>query len=208
MLEEVLSELDSTRFEELGKRFPEIRPYPGPGKYLDLRTWMRRHLVHLQALDLLDGPPRRILDLGTGNGYFPYLCGRRGHRVVALDLDTFAFYNELTALLGIDRRAHRILAFEPLPDLGGPFDLVTAFNVSFDAHYSPQMWNAAEWDFFLRDVATRQLQPEGRIFVKLNPFKLEGYDAEALYGYLRGIGAEVEPPFFDIRALDALRSGS
>lgn len=204
-LEEILAVVDREAFTELRERHAALVGRPGPGKYLDLRTWLRRHLVHARALGLFECAPRRMLDLGTGNGYFPFVAGRLGHDVVALDLDDNPLFNDLVALLGVDRRVHRIRCYEALPELGGPFDLVTAFNVGFNDQNRETMWEAAEWEYFLRDVATHQLRPGGQIFLKLNPFqKPGGYDEAPLLALFERLGADMSPPFFHFRPGDGL----
>ena len=204
-LEEILGVVDREAFATLRARHADLLDRPGPGKYLDLRTWIRRHLVHAKALGLFDGARRRILDLGTGNGYFPFVAGRLGHDVVALDLDDNPLFNDLVGLLGVDRRVHRIRHHEPLPDLGGPFDLVTAFNVGFNNQNRETMWEADEWEFFLRDVSAHQLRPGGELFLKLNPFhKPGGYDEAPLLALFERLGADMSPPFFHFRPGDGL----
>lgn len=194
--EEIMGSLDTKAFDELKQKHKDLPPYPGPGKYLDIETWIRRHLVHAKALNLIDGPSRRILDLGTGNAYFPFLCGRLGHKVVALDLDEYELYSDLVAFLGVDRRANRITRYEALPDLDGPFDLVTAFNICFNEQNSPTMWEPPEWEFFLHDVIDHQLAPGGEIFLKLNPLrKPGGYDEKPLLSWFESQGAELNVPF-------------
>ncbi len=206
VVEKVMGEIDQDAFRDLAARYQHLPPHPGPGKYLELPNWLARHVVHARALGLLEGPPRRILDLGTGNGYFPFLCTCFGHRVVAVDVDTSALFNDLVSLLGIDRRVLRIQARERLRDLGGPFDLVTAFNISFNANNTPEMWEVAEWRFFLHDLATRHLEPAGEIFLKLNPMrKPGGYDAKPLLDFFETSGGEVEYPFVHYRDLSRLR---
>ena len=72
-------------------------------------------------------------------------------------------------LFGSRRVTHRIEAFQPLPDLGGPFDLITAYAICFNGHNSPQLWGPKEWDFWLNDVRTNHLTPTGTIYLELNP---------------------------------------
>ena len=59
--------------------------------------------------------------------------------------------------------------FDPLPDLGRKFDLVTAFSIDFN-RISKQdwWWGPEEWAFFLDDLK-RHLNPGGRVFLALNP---------------------------------------
>ena len=56
-------------------------------------------------LGLHRSPPRRkVLDLGTGCGYFPYICNYFGHTTVTTDLDAVPMYDEITEFLRLDKR--------------------------------------------------------------------------------------------------------
>lgn len=139
-------------------------------KYLRY-VWHISRATHLaRRLGLHRGPPRRILDLGTGPGYFPFVCARMGHEVVALDVDWVPLYNDLTATLGVRRVVHEIRAHQPLPDLGGPFDLITAFLICFNGHKSLRtpLWGAEEWSWLVDQLAPLAA-PEGcRLFLNFN----------------------------------------
>ena len=73
---------------------------------------MRRALYSAYELGLHRARPRRVLDLGTGCGYFPYICNYFGHTAVTADLDDVPMYNEITQFLRLDRRVLSIRAFE------------------------------------------------------------------------------------------------
>ena len=76
-------------------------------------------------------------------------------------------FAEITSLLGVRRVIQRIQAFRPLPDLGGKFDLITAFMICFNSHRRPNLWGVPEWNFFLDDIA-KHLAPRGRVWLELN----------------------------------------
>ncbi len=144
---------------------------PDPGdtwpKYLDLPRWIRINLQRVHYLDLDWGRRKSILDLGSGAGYFLFICKWLGHEVLGLDVDVVPMYGEMTASLGVPRVLWRVRAFEPLPDFGRSFDLITAFMICFHGHKSPALWGPKEWEFFLDDLETR-LKPGGRIHLSFN----------------------------------------
>jgi SAM-dependent methyltransferase len=168
-------------------------------KYLDLDTWLGRHLTHADAVGLFDGTPRRILDIGTGNGYFPFIAARLGHEVVATDIESVELYNGLVHLLGVRRVVHAVETFRLLPDFGGRFDLVTAFNTVFDRIDDTATWTPREWDFFLHDIRDHQLRSEGEIVLKLNPNHRRTYDKRAVADFFRSLGADVSLPYAHFR---------
>ena len=202
IVERLVDSVEPRAFAALkAKHEPLLAPHPGPGKYFDITTWMRRHLIHARALGLVGSPPSRVLDLGSGASYFPYLLGQLGHAAKAIDLDEMPAYNDLVALLGVDRRVHRIKVGTPLPDFGMRFDWVTGFNIMFNLNNHPDMWNPPEWRVFLRHLALDVLAPGGQAFFKLNPIRLRGYDTEGLLDSFVSLGAEIAFPFvhFPIR---------
>jgi SAM-dependent methyltransferase len=92
----------------------------------------------------LDGPGRRILDLGCGSGHYAGRLAARGHDVVAIDLDP--------AMIDVARRTHpavdfRVLDLRHAGELDGPFDL--AFSIGNVAAHLP----AAEWPALLSSLA-------------------------------------------------------
>lgn len=206
LLEKILSGIDRGAFDAIAARHRDQRPAPGPGKYLDLDAWLRRHLVHALALELHRGPPRRILDLGAGAGYFAFVCRTLGHDCRALDREGNAMFDELIGFLGIPRLSLPIRANEPLPDFDGRFDWVTAFNVGFD-RTDGRPWGAPEWEFLFRDLAARLLAPQGQVFLKLNPRSLApSRRNRRVLALFREAGCEVLPPFVHWPSAEPLRS--
>lgn len=198
LLPRLRGEIDPERFAGVARAYRE----GGNGvreKYLELDTWLGRHLTHAEAIGLFEGPPRRILDIGTGNGYFPFIATRLGHEVVATDVDTVPLYDDLVALTGIRRVVHAVQTFRLLPDLGGRFDLVTAFNTVFDRVDDTATWTPREWDFFLHDIRDHQLRPEGEIILKLNPNRKRIHDKRSLARFFRSLGGDVAMPFIHLR---------
>ncbi len=138
-------------------------------KYVNAEHWLRKAIGQVRELRLDRTKGQSVLDLGSGPGYFLFTCKQLGHAGLGLDLPEPPLFGEMFELLGLPRVIWRINPFEPLPDLGRRFDLVTAFAVCFNGHYEGKVWGPSEWAFFLRDVETRFLEPGGEIFLALNP---------------------------------------
>jgi cyclopropane fatty-acyl-phospholipid synthase-like methyltransferase len=136
-------------------------------KYLDL-SHLEEAVHEAGKLHLLNSPPLRILDIGCGAGYFLYALKRKGHDVLGIDLPDNPMYNDIIKLIEVSRVAHRVLKFQPLPDLGSKFDRITAFSICFDLHWREDVWGCNEWKYFLDDCSSR-LNPGGRIFLNFNP---------------------------------------
>ncbi len=145
-------------------------------KYLDADAWLAKNIRIVKDLGLIETPPRDVLDLGCGGGFFLATCRALGARVLGLDLDTDVVLNEMIALLKIRRIAWMIRPFVTLPTFGKRFDLITAFMICFNLPMNRPAWTPAEWDFLLDDL-TGSLRPRGRLVLSLN----RQLDDNALY---------------------------
>ena len=189
-LQPLLDTIDSERLCRIQQRYSDSPAQYA--KYANIDRWLRVNRERVQDLKLHRSPPKRIVDLGCGGGFFLFILKGLGHSVLGLDVDESPLFAELLDLFSVPRVVWRIEAFEPLPDLGGKFDWITAFSISFN-RYSPtkRPWGTAEWDFLLLDLQ-RHLTPGGKVFFGLNPiFNGEYYTAE-LRDFFAGRGADIE----------------
>jgi SAM-dependent methyltransferase len=187
----IIDSIDRKKFQTIHDRHAVENPGAAWPKYLDLQRWIGVNLRRVEALDLDYGRRRRVLDIGSGAGYFLYICKWLGHDAVGLDIDEVPMYPEMTRLLGLKRIVWRIEAFTPLPDLGENFDVITAFMICFNNHHTRNLWGVAEWDFFLDDIATR-LRPGGKIWLELNPQRDGTFMTDELRELFDNRGAHVE----------------
>lgn len=128
-----------------------------------------RNAERVFTLGLHASTGRRILDVGCGFGYFLYGTRFYGHLPVGLDVAD-PYLGQVTRLLGLPKVEHRIVAFQPLPEIpGAPFDLVTAFATMFDAAGGEGQWGVSQWTFFLKDLS-RFMSPGCRLYIKFNQY--------------------------------------
>lgn len=182
--------IDQAKLAELQSRYASSTEHYA--KYADVKRWLRLNIVRAQDLKLHRCPPRSVLDLGCGGGFFPFVLQHLGHSSLGLDIDEFPLFTELLDLFQVERRVWTIRPHEPLPDLGRKFDWVTAFSVDFNRESKRDWWwGPPEWDFFLRDLK-RHLNPGGRIFLGLNPRNDGEYYTPELRDFFLDRGASVE----------------
>jgi SAM-dependent methyltransferase len=138
-------------------------------KYLDTRKWIERSLQQVRRLGLVLNPPRDVLDLGCGSGYFLFAVRQLGARVLGVDLDGDPIFNDMVRLLGIERVGFAVTRRVKLPQFGGrKFDLITAWMICFNNYDRPDaIWVAEDWNFLLDDLSER-LTPDGRIVFSMN----------------------------------------
>ncbi len=191
--EAMMSGLDRTKLDAI--RTKHYIPDPGIRieKYLEMEKWLDTNIRRVLNIGLDFQRPKRILDLGSGAGYFLHICNRLGHDVLGLDLDNpgSAWYLEMLGLFGVRRVTERIDPFQKLPDLGAPFDYVCSFMVCFNSHFGPDVWKTDEWRFFLDDLKTR-MKPGAIIWFELNPMPDGNHYTPELKAFFESRGAIVD----------------
>lgn len=167
----------------------------GALKFLHLNFWRQLNVERAVRLGLHHGPRLKIVDLGTGPGFFPFVCHLCGHDVLGVDRPLKEFNDEEAlvyslgpSVLGVPVIRQSIAAFTPL-NLPVQSNLITAYMICFNRHKKPDEWGRSAWEFFLRDAA-KYLMPEGRICLGFNPH-------EERYGDLR---------FWDQQTLELLEA--
>lgn len=170
----LVDRLDGSAWARLRERYPHRPGQPKINRFSDAPSWIKINVERAQDLWLDRSPPLRVLDLGCGPGYFLYVCQCLGHEGLGVDIDEQPLFRDTTGLLGVRRLIWRIEPQVLLPDLGEKFDLVTGHRVCFQKTIRSETgeweeWQPRDWEFFLHDVRTRLLQPEGRLLLDFNP---------------------------------------
>ncbi len=174
--QQILDGLDRKAWADLRQRYPHRPNAPRINRFANADYWIKINVERAQDLWLDRSLPLRVLDLGCGPGYFLYVCRCLGHEALGLDLDEQPLFRETTALLNVRRVIWGIEPQVPLPDLGGKFDLVTGHRVCFQKTVRWGIgsgewneWEPGDWEFFLDDVRSRILKPDGRLLLDFNP---------------------------------------
>lgn len=169
--------------------------YAHTGKYVSkMHLYLDEKIQLATALGLeSDDEPKRILDIGTGIGIFPWLCDKLGHSCIGTYYDKFDYYEKMWKLLAIKRPFYLDLRANRHWQLGvtEKFNVVTAHRTVFDRY--PDKWTAYNWLMFIYE-AERFLKRDGVLLVKTNcydpddemdhhakrllaPFMLEGFNS-------------------------------
>ncbi len=168
----MLDDIDWLQFRDLRHKYPYRPGSPQINRFEDIVYWIDINVERAQDLWLDRAPPLRILDLGSGAGYFIYVCKHFGHDVLGFDTDNEPLFRATIELLNVSRVIGRIERQTPLPDLHQTFDLVTAHRICF--HRIGKVrdgveWSTVDWKFFIDDIRTRFLNENGRLLLDLNP---------------------------------------
>jgi len=135
----------------------------------DLRTDRADRWLDTIYGHLTDRGPLRVLDIGTGPGFFPIIMGREGHEVTAVDY-TDAMLDEARKNCE-EFGVHATLSRMDAQDLTFPdesFDLILSRNLVWDLERPRQAYR--EW--------LRVLRPGGRMIVFDGNHYLHMYDPD------------------------------
>ena len=190
----LLTKVDQERLRDVQTRYASSASQYA--KYADVERWLKRNIPRIRQLQLDRSGPKEILDLGCGGGFFLFIAKELGHSGLGLDVGNDPVCNELVDLFGLKRKVWRIQAFEPLPDFGRKFDLITAFSTAFHRSADKSVaWGTNEWNFFLDDLFERQLKPGGQIFFDINSGKDKRFFPVAVRELFARRGAEIDGEF-------------
>jgi hypothetical protein len=178
------------RIAGIDEQFRIDNPGVAYQKYLDVDYWLYECLRRVYLLQLHKGPAKKIIDLGTGAGYFPFVCRYYGHDAEALDVPDNEMYNRIIHELGIKRYGQYIYANKDL-DVDKKYNLITAFMICFNNHKSPGLWHIKEWAYFLKSVSEKNLEPGGKIFLSFNAESDEEPVSKDLISYFKTKQAKV-----------------
>jgi SAM-dependent methyltransferase len=97
--ERVLAQIDQAGLERIRTRYAVPGERTHWPKYLDAPRWIRLNIRRAQELRLKLRPkPLRILDLGSGAGYFLLVARHLGHSSIGLDIAEPEMYGEMFEL--------------------------------------------------------------------------------------------------------------
>jgi SAM-dependent methyltransferase len=147
-------------------------------KYLHSSVWLLDNALRGVRLSLDRRPPCRILDLGSGAGYFIALARALGHDAQGVDLGEHAIYTPVNQAFGNHITWHRVTAECPYAAAESqmPFDVITAFSVTFNWHglgSDAPPWGPGDWGLFLSNLKPL-LRPGGTVLLQLNTRTLLG----------------------------------
>lgn len=170
----LLATVDGPRLDRLREEYADAARSADAAagyKYLDVAPYTLQKLLLAHELGLEGGLPRRVLDIGTAGGHFPFVCRFFGHRVIGVDIGN-ELYEGIASSLGVQRTLVRVAPLTQMPYLGEKFDLITACDITFndkdDRDGRRVYWTLAEWRFFLNDLLANHLQYPGVLYLKLN----------------------------------------
>ena len=168
-VEKLISELGEKNIRAIGKQ--EFDNYEGgeelkSNRYFksNLIRWIQEKLSVALWLGLDTAPKKRILDLGTGAGWFVYVCRKLGHECYGTDILNRPEYDAGYKFLDIDILGELTYPMQKM-NLDGKFDYITTMRSFLGQR--PQAWSKDEWKFFLEDMR-EHLNDNGVLYLACN----------------------------------------
>jgi hypothetical protein len=149
----------------------------GQYKYLDIPYWTWARFSMVEKLGLETVPRQHLLDLGCGCAHFGLLARALGHEYTGTDIVN-PLYGAICEAMSVRHVTHRVEKGIALPDFGGPFDIVTAFDISFHFTMRPgasgarDYWMAEDWTRLLMAIS-EQMSKGGRFVFTPNQQRRE-----------------------------------
>ena len=163
-------------------------------KYLNYKFWLKESLLRAYELNLQNTKNKKnILDIGTGAGYFPFICNELNHSGFCLDVPDNDLYDQLTDSLGLIKFKRYIKCFEPIKlktDIR--FDLITAYMICFNNHKQEDLWRSDEWRFFISDLQSNYLKRNGLIVLNFNEEEPDVYFSDELISFFNSENYQVD----------------
>jgi len=191
LLAEVLRTIPPDVVESFRSRLLEKGASTKAGKYFDLVSHLARAVVEADLLGVINSKSRlRVLDLGTGCGYFPYVCRYLGHEIETLDKQE-GKYGYARNQLGVPVCLWQMTPDNPLPEFDKQFDLITAFQPVFFMHQSAKfgrLWTPDLWKKFFSGIR-EALSHRGRFYLGANDLsRVDQYELRRMIAYFRENG--------------------
>jgi len=136
-------------------------------RYLQDRIdkWIGEKLDVAHGLDLhCSNSTKKLLDIGTGAGWFPFICKLYGHNCIGTDIAGRPEYDPAYKFFNIPFTEMLVYPFEPML-LTENYDYITAMRAFFPQR--PRAWEKEEWQYFLKD-ARNHLNTNGALYISAN----------------------------------------
>ena len=160
-------------------------------KYLDSNVWIFECLLRFYRLNLHKLKHKiNILDLGTGAGYFPFICRFYGHNVESIDIPDNEMYNEIIDAFKLYRYGQYI-TYNSFLITHNRYNLISAFMICFNEHKKSNLWHIMEWETFLNNIKNNNLTHNGEIYLSFNAESFEEPVNRELLSYFESRNGDV-----------------
>jgi SAM-dependent methyltransferase len=176
-LKDLYKNIPYKRLKILGKQIQKQQGinddnYHNGLKYLlKMNLYLEEKLKCLDYIESVKPGTKSFLDIGSGSGFWEFICRSAGHTCVSTNEKEYPIFKETMDVLNIDCKFFRAYIDEGLGriehdlDLGSKFDVITAQRSVFN--YYPRDWSTLQWLTFLQGC-NDLLNDDGIVFIKTN----------------------------------------
>jgi len=115
-------------------------------------------------LKLHETKGKTLIDIGTGAGWFPYICKLYGHTCIGTDELNRDNYQPIYDWLELDIRDELVCPHTPF-GLTEKVDYVVTLRSFFPNR--PNVWEMEEWKYFFNDII-KNINPNGGLYLGSN----------------------------------------
>jgi len=169
----IKQKLPMVRLEELWefeKQRNGLRTNGATGKYvINIDLYLKEKIDCFRAMGLLDSNKKQVLDIGTGVGYFPWLCEHFGHTCDYTNPAPIKFYKLAWQVLALKSAFFEwsVISNKKFA-LPKKYDIITSHRTVFDIF--DYHWHVEDWKYFLQNCQ-EYLSDNGFVFIKTNLVK-------------------------------------
>tara|TARA_B100000900_G_scaffold164155_1_gene139419 strand:+ start:18710 stop:19378 length:669 start_codon:yes stop_codon:yes gene_type:complete len=129
-----------------------------------VRKYIQEKLSVAHYLNLHELKKQKLIDIGTGAGWFPYICKMYGHECIGTDFLGRKEYDPVYKFLDIDVREELIHANTPF-GLEDKVDYIVSLRAFFPNR--PKIWTMPQWKYFFKDII-KNINNNGGMYLGCN----------------------------------------
>lgn len=154
-----------------------VGSHSGNKYFINAETTIKEQLDWAHYLNLNNAASLDILDIGTGAGFFPFICRAYGHNVESCDELYKLYWDEGYEVLNLTPKNYLVEKNKSIGNIfGKKFDVIVSFRsfLGTTKYWIPQnevdIWGIDEWKFFFKDCSKHLLKSDDSyIFFQCNP---------------------------------------
>lgn len=136
-----------------------------------VQKYIQEKLSVAHYLRLHETSNKKLIDIGTGAGWFPYICNLYGHTCIGTDLLGRPEYDPIYDFLNVDIREELVYAQKPF-GLKDKVNYIVSLRSFFPNR--PTVWEIEDWKYFFNDIK-KNIKDDGGIYLGCNTGKKGKY---------------------------------
>lgn len=129
-----------------------------------LEKYIQEKLSVAHYLNLHKTKGKKLLDIGTGAGWFPYICKLYGHTCIGTDILGRTDYDPAYKFLDILVIEELIYPHQPI-QVQDKFDYIVSLRSFFPNR--PSVWELNDWKYFFNDIE-KNIKDNGGLYLGCN----------------------------------------